>query len=183
MSIIKYQREERCRTCSRGRRHDVRQSQAISLDDGLAAELPERRPHLCQIHSGQFPNAKIGILSANDDFGKDALKGFLDGLGDKANSMVVVKTTYESSDPTVDLQILKIKDLGADFANFTTPKFAAMAIKKIGEWAGSRTRSSIRFRCRSAPSMKPAGLENAKGIVTAAYGKDPDDPAFNTTRA
>ena len=126
-----------------------------------------------------FPNAKIGILSANDDFGKDALKGFLDGLGDKANSMVVVKTTYESSDPTVDSQILKIKDSGADFfANFSTPKFAAMAIKKIGElgWKPNQIVHSVSLSVGAV--MKPAGLENAKGIVTAAYYKDPDDPAF-----
>ncbi|MDE2364203.1 MAG: ABC transporter substrate-binding protein [Hyphomicrobiales bacterium] len=126
-----------------------------------------------------FPNAKIGILSANDDFGKDALKGFLDGLGDKAAKMIVEKTTYESSDATVDSQILKLKGSGADFfCNFSTPKFAAMAIKKIGElgWHPQQIVHSVSLSVGAV--LKPAGLENAKGIVTAAYYKDPDDPAF-----
>ena len=126
-----------------------------------------------------YPNAKIGILSANDDFGKDALKGFLDGLGAKAATMVIAKATYESSDPTVDSQILKLKDAGVDFfVSFSTPKFAAMAIKKIGEigWKPQQIVHSVSLSVGAV--LKPAGFENAKGIVTAAYYKDPDDPAF-----
>ena len=80
------------------------------------------------------PNAKIGILMQNDDYGKDYLKGFLDGLGDKAKTMVVSNVTYEVTDPTVDSQVLTLKASGADtFFNITTPKFAAQAIKKAGE--------------------------------------------------
>ena len=126
-----------------------------------------------------YPNAKIGILSANDDFGKDGLKGLLDGLGDKAATMVIAKTTYESSDPTVDSQILKLKDAGVDFfVSLSTPKFAAMAIKKIGEigWHPQQIVHSVSLSVGAV--LKPAGFENAKGVVTAAYYKDPDDPAF-----
>ena len=126
-----------------------------------------------------FPNAKIGILSANDDFGKDSLKGFKDGLGDKGKTLIVSETTHESSDPTIDAQILKLKAAGVDlFVNFSTPKFAAMAIKKIGElgWKPNQILHSVSLSVGAV--LKPAGFDNAKGIVTAAYYKDPDDPAF-----
>jgi branched-chain amino acid transport system substrate-binding protein len=126
-----------------------------------------------------FPNAKIGILSANDDFGRDALKGFKDGLGEKGKSLIVAEVTYESADPTIDSQILKLKASGADFfVNFSTPKFAAMAIKKIAEigWKPNQIVHSVSLSVGAV--LKPAGFENAKGIVTAAYYKDPDDPAF-----
>ena len=126
-----------------------------------------------------FPNAKIGVLSANDDFGRDSLKGFKDGLGDKGKSLIVSEVTYESSDPTIDAQILKLKASGADFfVNFSTPKFAAMAIKKVAEigWKPNQIVHSVSLSVGAV--LKPAGFENAKGIVTAAYYKDQDDPAF-----
>ncbi len=126
-----------------------------------------------------YPNAKIGILSANDDFGKDSLKGFKDGLGDKAKSLIIAETTYENGEPTVDSQILKLKASGADmFVNFSTPKFAAMAIKKVAEvgWKPVQILHSVSLSVGAV--LKPAGFENARGIVTAGYSKDPDDPAF-----
>ncbi len=132
----------------------------------------------------KHPNAKIGILSANDDFGRDSLKGFKDGLGDKGKAMIVSETTYETSDPTVDSQILKLKASGADmFVNFTTPKFAAMAIKKNAEigWKPVHILHSVSQAVGSV--MKPAGLENGKGIVSANYGKDPDDPSWKDDAA
>src|SRR5437762_2081568 len=80
------------------------------------------------------PNAKIGILYQNDDYGKDYVKGLKDGLGDKAKTMIVAETPYETSDPTVDSQMVRLKASGADvFFNVTTPKFAAQAIKKAAE--------------------------------------------------
>ncbi len=127
----------------------------------------------------KYPNAKIGILSANDDFGRDSLKGFKDGLGDKAKTLIVSEATYETSDPTIDSQILKLKASGADmFINFTTPKFAAMAIKKNAEigWKPVHILHSVSQAVGSV--MKPAGLENGKGIISANYGKDPDDPSW-----
>jgi branched-chain amino acid transport system substrate-binding protein len=125
-----------------------------------------------------YPTAKIGILSANDDFGRDNLKGLKAGLGDLVKN-IVAEATYESSDPTVDSQILKLKSSGADlFLNFSTPKFAAMAIRKNAEvgWKPVHILHSVSLSVSSV--LKPAGLENAKDIITANYTKDPDDPAW-----
>ena len=125
------------------------------------------------------PNAKIAILYQNDDYGKDYLKGFEDGLGAKAASMIVAKVTYEVTDPTVDSQLLSLKNSGADtFFNITTPKFAAQAIKKAAEigWKPTHYLNSVSNAVGSV--MTPAGLENGVGIFTAAYIKDPTDPQF-----
>ena len=125
------------------------------------------------------PNAKIGILMQNDDYGKDYLKGFLDGLGDKAKTMVVSNVTYEVTDPTVDSQVLTLKASGADtFFNITTPKFAAQAIKKAGEigWKPVHYLNNVSISVSAV--MAPAGLENGIGILTAQYGKDPTDPQW-----
>jgi branched-chain amino acid transport system substrate-binding protein len=125
------------------------------------------------------PNAKIGVLYQNDDYGKDYLKGFEDGLGAKAASMIVAKVTYEVTDPTVDSQMVSLKASGADtFFNITTPKFAAQAIKKAAEigWKPTHYLNSVSNAVGSV--MTPAGLENGVGIFTAAYIKDPTDPQF-----
>jgi len=125
------------------------------------------------------PNAKIGILYQNDDYGKDYLKGFEDGLGDKAKSMIVAKLTYEVTDPTVDSQLLSIKAAGADtFFNITTPKFAAQAIKKLAEigWKPQHYLNSVSSSVSAV--MQPAGMENGIGIFTSQYIKDPTDPQW-----
>ena len=123
------------------------------------------------------PNAKIGILYQNDDYGKDYLKGFEDGLGDKAKSMIVSKLTYEVTDPTIDSQLLSLKAAGADtFFNITTPKFAAQAIKKMADigWKPQHYLNSVSSSVSAV--MQPAGLENGTGIFTSQYIKDPTDP-------
>ena len=123
------------------------------------------------------PNAKIGILMQNDDYGRDYLKGFLDGLGDKAKSMVVRQVTYEVTDPTVDSQMVQLKDSGADtFFNITTPKFAAQAIKKAAEigWKPVHYLNGVSVSVASV--IVPAGVENARDIISAYYLKDPTDP-------
>ncbi|WP_027549932.1 ABC transporter substrate-binding protein [Bradyrhizobium sp. Cp5.3] len=127
----------------------------------------------------EHPNAKIGILYQNDDLGKDYLNGLKAGLGDKAAKMIVAETSYEVSDPTVDSQILKIKDAGADlFFSATTPKQAAQAIKKIGEM-GWHPVQIVDINATSVGAvMKPAGLEAAKGVISVNYGKDPLDPTW-----
>lgn len=125
------------------------------------------------------PNAKIAVLYQNDDYGKDYLKGFEDGLGDKAKTMIVSRASYEVTDPTVDSQMLTLKGSGADtFFNITTPKFAAQAIKKAAElgWKPAHYLNSVSNAVGSV--MTPAGLENGVGIITAAYIKDPTDPQF-----
>ncbi|MBB4257531.1 ABC-type branched-subunit amino acid transport system substrate-binding protein [Bradyrhizobium sp. CIR3A] len=127
----------------------------------------------------EHPNAKIGVLYQNDDLGKDYLNGIKAGLGDKAGKMIVTEASYEVSDPTIDSQILKIKDAGADlFFSATTPKQAAQAIKKIAEM-GWHPVQIVDINATSVGAvMKPAGLEASKGVISVNYGKDPLDPAW-----
>ncbi|MHC2319026.1 branched-chain amino acid transport system substrate-binding protein [Bradyrhizobium diazoefficiens] len=127
----------------------------------------------------EHPNAKIGVLYQNDDLGKDYLNGIKAGLGDKAAKMIVTEASYEVSDPTVDSQILKIKDAGADlFFSATTPKQAAQAIKKIAE-LGWHPVQIVDINATSVGAvMKPAGLDAAKGVISVNYGKDPLDPTW-----
>jgi branched-chain amino acid transport system substrate-binding protein len=137
-----------------------------------------------------YPGKTIGILYQNDDFGKDYVTGLRAGLGDQASKLIIVETSYETSSPTVDSQIAQIRGANPDiFVNASTPKFAAQAIKKIGElkW------TPIHFLSGASASvggvMKPAGYENDQGILSAAFMKDPkdeqwaNDPAMNEWRA
>jgi ABC-type branched-subunit amino acid transport system substrate-binding protein len=124
------------------------------------------------------PSAKIGVLYQNDDFGKDYLRGVKDGLGDKA-TMIIVEATYETTDPTVDSQIVDMKAKGIDvFVNTAIPKFAAQAIRKAAEigWTPLHILSSIGSSVGA--TLKPAGFENAKDIVSDFYLKDPSDPKW-----
>jgi ABC-type branched-subunit amino acid transport system substrate-binding protein len=129
------------------------------------------------------PNAKIGILMQNDDYGRDYLKGFLDGLGDKAKSMVVKQVTYEVTDPTVDSQMVELKASGADtFFNITTPKFAAQAIRKAAEIGWKPTHYLNSVSNSSGAVMQPAGADAGIGIITAYYLKDPTDPQWQNSQ-
>ena len=128
------------------------------------------------------PNAKIGILYQNDDYGKDYLKGFLDGLGDKAKSMIVKQLTYEVTDATIDSQMVELKASGADvFFNITTPKFAAQAIKKAAEigWKPQHYLNNVSNSVGAV--MVPAGAENGVGILSVFYLKDPTDSQWANT--
>ena len=127
----------------------------------------------------KYPNGKIGILYQNDDYGKDYVKGLKDGLGAKAKTMIVSEQPYETSDPTVDSQVINLKASGADvFFNVTTPKFAAQAIRKAAEigWKPLHLLNNVSNSVGSV--LKPAGMENAKDIVSTAYYKDPTDPTW-----
>lgn len=129
------------------------------------------------------PNAKVAVLYQNDDFGKDNLKGFLDGLGDKAKSMVVSQLTYEVTDATIDSQLATLKGTGADvFMDITTPKFAAMAIRKINDIGWKPTHYLTSVSQSIASVIRPAGFDNAKGLITSAYLRDPTDPAVQSTK-
>ncbi len=122
------------------------------------------------------PNAKIGILYQNDDYGKDYLKGFLDALGDKAKTMIVKQLTYEVTDATIDSQMVELKASGADvFFNITTPKFAAQAIKKAADigWKPQHYLNNVSNSVGAV--MVPAGAENGVGILSVFYLKDPTD--------
>ncbi|MFT3941314.1 ABC transporter substrate-binding protein [Rhodopseudomonas sp.] len=124
----------------------------------------------------EMPNAKIAVLYQNDDYGKDYLKGFEDGLGAKGQSMIVMKESYEVSEPTIDNHIVKLKSTGADvFINITTPKFAAQAIKKLAEVGWKPTHFLNNVSASVGSVIKPAGYENAQGVISAAYLKDVSD--------
>ena len=124
----------------------------------------------------EHPNAKVGVLYQNDDLGKDYLNGIKAGLGDKAAKMIVAEASYELSEPTIDSQILKIRDSGADlFFSASTPKQAAQAIKKIAE-LGWHPVQILDINATSVGAvMKPAGLEASKGVISVGYVKDPAD--------
>jgi branched-chain amino acid transport system substrate-binding protein len=125
------------------------------------------------------PNAKIAVLFQNDDFGRDHLKGFRDGLGDKAATMIVKELSYEIAEPTIDSQILILRATGADvFLDISTPKFSAQAIKKMAEtkWDALHLLSDAAGSISS--TLVPAGLENSKGVITVAFRKDPNDAAW-----
>jgi ABC-type branched-subunit amino acid transport system substrate-binding protein len=126
------------------------------------------------------PNAKIAVLYQNDDYGKDYLKGLKDGLGSKASGMIVAEESYETSEPTIDSHMVKLKATGADiFINITTPKFAAQAIKKNAEigWKPLHFLNNVSASVGSV--LKPAGFENAQDIISAAYLKDASDKQWD----
>jgi branched-chain amino acid transport system substrate-binding protein len=125
-----------------------------------------------------MPDAKVGVLYQNDDYGKDYLHGFEHGLGDKTD-MIVAKRSYEVTDPTVDSQIVNLAASGANvFFNASIPKFAAQAIRKKADisWDAVHLLNSV--SASVASTLKPAGLENSKGVISTVYQKDPTDPAW-----
>src|SRR5882757_2012494 len=113
-----------------------------------------------------YPGKTIGILYQNDDFGKDYVTGLREGLGDQANKLIVVETSYETASPTVDSQVVQIKGANPDiFVNIATPKFAAQAIKKIGELKWNPVHFLTNVSVSVGSVMKPAGYENGQGIL------------------
>jgi branched-chain amino acid transport system substrate-binding protein len=126
------------------------------------------------------PDAKIAVLYQNDDYGKDYLKGLKDGLGAKAASMIVAEESFETSEPTIDNHIVKLKATNADvFINIATPKFAAQAIKKLAEiqWKPMHFLNNVSASVGSV--IKPAGFENSQDIISAAYLKDASDKQWD----
>lgn len=130
------------------------------------------------------PNAKIAVLYQNDDYGKDYLKGFMDGLGAKAQAMVVKTATYEVTDPTVDSQIVTLQSSGADtFFNITTPKFAAQAIRKVADVGWKPVHYLNQVSASVGSVLKPAGLDKSAGLISMQYIKDPSDPKWANDKA
>jgi ABC-type branched-subunit amino acid transport system substrate-binding protein len=126
------------------------------------------------------PDGKIAVLYQNDDYGKDYLKGLKDGLGAKAASMIIAEESFETTEPTIDNHIVKLKSSGADvFVNIATPKFAAQAIKKAAEieWKPLQILNNVSASVGGV--IKPAGFENSQDIISAAYLKDASDPQWN----
>ena len=125
------------------------------------------------------PNAKVAIFYANDDFGKDYVNGIKDIFGDKAASLIVAEESYETTEPSIDSHIVKLKGTGADvFVNISTPKFAAQAIKKIAELEWKPVHILTDVSVSIGAVMKPAGLEASEGVLSAQYMKDASDPQW-----
>jgi ABC-type branched-subunit amino acid transport system substrate-binding protein len=122
------------------------------------------------------PNAKVAVFYANDDFGKDYVAGLKEIFGDKTSSILIAEESYETTEPSIDSHIVKLKGTGADvFVNISTPKFAAQAIKKMAEleWKPMHVMTDVSISIGAV--MKPAGLENSEGILSATYLKDASD--------
>src|SRR5215217_4324732 len=125
------------------------------------------------------PNAKIAVLYQNDDYGKDYLKGMKDGLGAKAASMIIIEESYETTEPSIDTHVVKLKAANPDVLMiFTTPKFAAQTIKKMAEidWKPLHLLNNVSASIGSV--MKPAGFEASQNIISSAYLKDTSDPQW-----
>src|SRR5438105_5205441 len=128
-----------------------------------------------------YPNAKIGVLYQNDDFGKDYVLGLKDVLREKYSKMVVTEISYEISVPTVDSQVVAIKTANPDiFVNIGTPKFAAQAIKKVAELGWHPVHIMTNVSASVGAVLKPAGLDNSKGILSAHYQMDVTDPQWDS---
>src|SRR5712671_2198126 len=129
------------------------------------------------------PDAKVGILYQNDDYGKDYLKGFEDGLGDAAKKLIVMKQSYEVTDPTIDSQIVNLKNSGANvFFNVTIPKFAVQAIKKSSDIGWKPLHFLNNVSSSLGTVLKPAGLDASKGLITALYMKEITDPQWKNDK-
>jgi branched-chain amino acid transport system substrate-binding protein len=128
-----------------------------------------------------YPNARLGVLYQNDDFGKDYVLGLKDVLRDKYDKMVVSEISYEIAMPTVDSQVVAIKSANPDiFINIATPKFAAQAIKKIAELGWHPIHIMTNVSASVGAVLKPAGLENSMGVLSAGYQLDVTDPQWDT---
>jgi branched-chain amino acid transport system substrate-binding protein len=148
----------------------------IGLQPSYATEAAVYARHIL----ANVPEPRIGILMQNDDYGRDYLAGFMAGLGEANQRLVVLRATYETTDPTVDSQIIALKGSGANvFFNITTPKFAAQAIRKAAEigWRPAHYLNGV--SASFATVFKPAGLDASQGIILALYRKDVTDPQWH----
>ncbi|WP_249147826.1 ABC transporter substrate-binding protein [Bradyrhizobium jicamae] len=124
-----------------------------------------------------YPGKTIGVLYQYDDLGKDYLKGLHEGLGDKAGSLITAEVSYDVTNPTVEPQVVRIKDTHPDiFINISTPKFAAQAIRKMAElnWKPVHILASVSNSIGAV--LQVAGYENSQGLLSASPQKDVDDP-------
>ena len=125
------------------------------------------------------PNAKVAVFYQNDDFGKDYVAGLKEIFGDKAANLIVAEESYETTEPSIDSHIVKLKGTGADvLVNISTPKFAAQTIKKMAEleWRPMHVMTDVSISIGAV--MKPAGLDASEGVLSAGYLKDASDPQW-----
>ncbi|HEY1721022.1 MAG TPA: ABC transporter substrate-binding protein [Magnetospirillaceae bacterium] len=130
-----------------------------------------------------IPDAKIAVLYQNDDFGKDYLAGLKDALGDKADKMIVMTKSYETTDPTVDSQVVALQGSGANvMITAATPKWAAQSIRKVGELGWKPTHFVTNVSVSVGTVLTPAGLDKSVGLITSAYVKDPTDAQWKDSK-
>ncbi len=130
-----------------------------------------------------LPDARIGILYQNDDYGKDYVKGFKDGLGDAAKKMIVMEQTHEVTDPTIESQIVNLKNSGANvFFNVTIPKFAVQAIRKARDIGWKPVHLLNNVSSSVGTVLKPAGIDASRDIISTFYLKDPTDPQWKNDK-
>lgn len=127
------------------------------------------------------PDAKIAVLYQNDDFGKDLLKGLKKGLGDKAKTMVVGEASYETSDPSVDSQIVQLQASGANvFVNFSLARAGAQAIRKVYDLGWRPDQQYISYVAAYVKAtFEPAGIEKSVGVMSMAFFKDAAQPRWD----
>jgi branched-chain amino acid transport system substrate-binding protein len=131
-----------------------------------------------------YPGKTIGVMYQNDDFGKDYIVGLHEGLGDQAGKLIVAEASYETTSPTVDSQVVQIKNANPDiFINVATPKFAAQAIKKVAEMAWHPVQFLSNVSASVGGVLQPAGIEASQGVLSAAYLKDPKDKTWDNDTA
>jgi branched-chain amino acid transport system substrate-binding protein len=158
-----------------GRFYDPQNSPwSISLIPSFESEGVVVAQHLNAHHGGK----RIGVLFQNDDFGRDYLRGFLRGLGANKSS-VVSQTSYEASDPTINSQLVQLREAGAEvFMNISQGKFAVMSIRRVAETGWK----PVHYLCSNASSiggiLRPAGIDNARGMMSTQYMKDVADPRW-----
>jgi branched-chain amino acid transport system substrate-binding protein len=129
-----------------------------------------------------LPNAKIAVLYQNDDFGKDYLLGLREGLGSNADKLIIATQAYETTDPTIDSQIVALRASGADvLLTAAIPKFAAQAIRKVYDigWRPTHFLTNVSISVKAV--MQPAGAQKAVGVISAAFLKEPTDPRWQDT--
>ncbi|MDR7151863.1 ABC-type branched-subunit amino acid transport system substrate-binding protein [Hydrogenophaga palleronii] len=133
---------------------------------------------------GSTPNAKIAVLYQNDDYGRDYLKGFKEGLGAKAAAMIVAEASYELTDPTVDSQIVQLRGSGADvLVSFSTAKAAIQTLRKVHDTGWKPTHYLAQGAALIGAVFNPAGPEKATGVISTAYSKDPNDKQWENDAA
>jgi branched-chain amino acid transport system substrate-binding protein len=128
--------------------------------------------------AANMPDAKIGVLRQDDDYGRDFLDGLKRGLAAK-EAMIISDVTYQPTDPSVYSQVVSLQGSGANiFVNITTPKFAAQAIARAYDigWKPTQFLNSVSQSIGAV--LEPAGLDKSKGVISAAYVKDFSDPAW-----
>ncbi|WP_332741560.1 ABC transporter substrate-binding protein [Hydrogenophaga sp.] len=130
------------------------------------------------------PNARIAVLYQNDDYGRDYLKGFKEGLGAKASAMIVAEASYELTDPTVDSQIVQLRGSGADvLVSFSTAKAAIQTLRKVHDTGWKPTHYLAQGAALIGAVFNPAGPEKAAGVISTAYSKDPNDKQWENDAA